>query len=112
MADYPQLLHTVLDTPEVRQLAEFYRQLLGLQYRPGDEPPVDENDDADWLVLTDAQGNRTLAFETMPAVPLPAGVAMAAAQMIWTMGLIASTTEEIQLQNPANARSTPREPPH
>ncbi|PZU45646.1 MAG: glyoxalase, partial [Arsenicicoccus sp.] len=34
MADYPQLLHTVLDTTEVRQLAEFYRQLLGLQYRP------------------------------------------------------------------------------
>lgn len=63
MADYPQLLHTVLDTPEVRQLVEFYRQLLGLQYRPGDEPPVDENDDADWLVHTDAQGDRTLAFQ-------------------------------------------------
>ena len=63
MADYPQLLHTVLDTPEVRQLAEFYRRLLGLQYRPGDEPPADESDDADWLVLTDAQGNRTLAFQ-------------------------------------------------
>ena len=63
MADYPQLLHTVLDTPEVRQLAEFYRQLLGLQYRPGDEPPADGSDDADWLVLTDAQGNRTLAFQ-------------------------------------------------
>ncbi|WP_298890143.1 VOC family protein [uncultured Serinicoccus sp.] len=63
MATYPQLLHTVLDTPEVRELAEFYRVLLGLQYRPGDEPSADGAGDADWLVLTDAQGNRTLAFQ-------------------------------------------------
>ena len=41
MAEYPQLLHTVLDTTDVRQLAEFYRELLGLQYRPGDEPPAE-----------------------------------------------------------------------
>ena len=32
--NYPQLLQTVLDTTEVRVLAEFYRQLLGLVYRP------------------------------------------------------------------------------
>ena len=41
MADYPRLLHTVIDTTEVRALAEFYRQLLGLRYRPGDEAPTD-----------------------------------------------------------------------
>jgi catechol-2,3-dioxygenase len=41
MADYPQLLHTVLDTTRLRELAEFYRQLLGLSYRPDDEPPVE-----------------------------------------------------------------------
>ena len=35
MADYPRLLHTALDTTDVRSLAEFYRQLLGLRYRPG-----------------------------------------------------------------------------
>ncbi|WP_298750171.1 VOC family protein [uncultured Serinicoccus sp.] len=63
MAEYPQLLHTVLDAVEVRELAEFYRRLIGLQYRPGDEPPAEGDDDADWLVLTDAQGNRTLAFQ-------------------------------------------------
>ncbi|WP_299518187.1 VOC family protein [uncultured Serinicoccus sp.] len=63
MAEYPQLMHTVLDAVEVRELAEFYRRLLGLQYRPGDEPPAEGEDDADWLVLTDAQGNRTLAFQ-------------------------------------------------
>jgi catechol-2,3-dioxygenase len=62
--DYPQLLQTVLDTTEVRLLAEFYRQLLGLAYRPGDElPPDDGPDTADWLVLTDADGDRVLAFQ-------------------------------------------------
>ena len=59
----PQLLHTVLDTTDVRGLAEFYRQLLGLVYRPGDEPPADGPDDADWLVLVDGDGNRKLAFQ-------------------------------------------------
>lgn len=64
MADYPQLLHTALDTTNVRQLAEFYRELLGLRYRPGDEPPADGTaDDADWLVLVDAHGVRKLAFQ-------------------------------------------------
>ena len=64
MAEYPQLLHTVLDTTNVRQLAEFYRELLGLQYRPGDEPPGDGTpDDADWLVLVDSAGERKLAFQ-------------------------------------------------
>ncbi|MCE0485712.1 VOC family protein [Ornithinimicrobium sediminis] len=81
MTGFPQLLHTVLDTPDVRALAEFYRQLLGLRYRPGDEPPRDSTPDAaDWLVLTDAQGNRQLAFQhvdhlkrttwPMPDVPM------------------------------------------
>lgn len=64
MAEYPQLLHTVLDTTDCRGLAEFYRQLFGLRYRPGDEPPGDgEVDDADWLVLVDDSGARKLAFQ-------------------------------------------------
>ena len=64
MAGFPQLLHTVLDAPDVRGLAEFYRQLLGLKYRPGDEPePSNADDSADWLVLTDVRGNRKLAFQ-------------------------------------------------
>ena len=64
MAEYPQLLHTVLDTTEPRALAEFYRQLLGLRYRDGDEPPADGRvDDADWLVLVDSEGARRLAFQ-------------------------------------------------
>jgi catechol 2,3-dioxygenase-like lactoylglutathione lyase family enzyme len=64
MAEYPRLLHTVLDTTNPRELAEFYRELLGLQYRPGDEPPADgRRDDADWLVLVDSGGARKLAFQ-------------------------------------------------
>ena len=69
MAQYPQLLHTVLDTTDVRELAEFYRELLGLQYRPGDEPPADGTaEDPDWLVLTDAEGVRKLAFQYADSV--------------------------------------------
>jgi len=64
MTEYPQLLHTVLDATDIRQLAEFYRRLLGLHYRPGDEPPADGvADDADWLVLVDSSGGRRLAFQ-------------------------------------------------
>jgi catechol 2,3-dioxygenase-like lactoylglutathione lyase family enzyme len=67
MTDVPMLLHTVIDTPDVRGLAEFYRQLLGLRYRPGDEPPPPgEPDDADWLVLARADETRVLAFQLEP----------------------------------------------
>ena len=35
----PVLRQVVLDATDVRALAEFYRRLLDLQYRPGDEHP-------------------------------------------------------------------------
>jgi catechol 2,3-dioxygenase-like lactoylglutathione lyase family enzyme len=64
MTEFPHLLHTALDTTDARGLAEFYRELLGLRYRPGDEPPADgQDDDADWLVLMDPSGVRKLAFQ-------------------------------------------------
>ena len=64
MSEFPHLLHTVLDTTEPRTLAEFYRELLGLRYRAGDEPPDDGSPDtADWLVLVDADDVRQLAFQ-------------------------------------------------
>jgi catechol 2,3-dioxygenase-like lactoylglutathione lyase family enzyme len=70
MAEYPQLLHTVLDTTRPRELAEFYRQLLGLRYRPGDEPPSEgAPDEADWLVLVDSDGVRKLAFQQVDHLP-------------------------------------------
>lgn len=62
--DHPVVVHTALDARDCRGLAEFYRHLLGLTYRPGDEPADDGTpDDADWLVLTDDQGRRVLAFQ-------------------------------------------------
>lgn len=70
MATYPELMHTALDTTDVRGLAEFYRELLGLRYRPGDEPPGDgTDDDADWLVLVDGEGKRKLAFQQVSTLP-------------------------------------------
>jgi hypothetical protein len=64
MGEHPAYLHTVLDCERPRELAEFYRQLLGLVYRSGDEPPTDGSPDtADWLVLTRPDGTRQLAFQ-------------------------------------------------
>lgn len=64
MSDYPVLLHTVLDASDCRLLGEFYRQLLGLRYREGDEPPSDGRaDEADWLVLVDQDGQRVLTIQ-------------------------------------------------
>jgi catechol-2,3-dioxygenase len=79
MSTFPVLMHTALDSTDCRQLAEFYRQFLGLQYRPGDEIPDDGDDDSDWLVLLDAEGNRvlacnqvaTLARSTWPSPEVP-----------------------------------------
>ena len=60
----PQLLHIVLDARDVRREAEFWRMLLGLVYRPGDEAPDDGgDDDKDWLVLTHPDGRRALAVQ-------------------------------------------------
>jgi catechol 2,3-dioxygenase-like lactoylglutathione lyase family enzyme len=64
MTDHPTLLQTVIDTTDVRGLAEFYRELLGYEYRPGDQAPAGETaDDADWLVLRDPAGASQLAFQ-------------------------------------------------
>jgi catechol-2,3-dioxygenase len=64
MPGYPTLLHTAIDARDCRGLAEFYRQLLGLRYRAGEEIPTDgSDDDADWLVLLDEEGNRVLTVQ-------------------------------------------------
>lgn len=68
----PVLAQVVLDTTAARVLAEFYRELLDLSYRPGDEPPdagrADPNGQ-DWLVLRDASGGRALAFQQVDHLP-------------------------------------------
>ncbi len=65
----PTLRQVVLDATDVRALAEFYRELLGLSYRPGDEAPADGEPDLEWLVLADAAGNAQLAFQQVAALP-------------------------------------------
>jgi hypothetical protein len=71
MTGFTQAPHTVLDTTDVRGLAEFYRHLLGLQYRPGDEPAAEGTpDDVDWLVLTEAVCRCTAHERLVRWVPL------------------------------------------
>lgn len=68
----PRVRQTVLDTTDVRGLAEFYRQLLGYTYRPGDEmPDAGEPDTADWLVLRAPEDLLPLAFQQVDALPRP-----------------------------------------
>lgn len=70
--DYPVLLHTAIDARDCRALAEFYRRLLGLHYREGEEPPTDGSpDDADWLVLLDRDGRRVLTIQGKPDTAPP-----------------------------------------
>jgi catechol-2,3-dioxygenase len=72
MSTFPVLMHTALDATDCRELAEFYRQFLGLRYRPGDEPPADGSvDNAVWLVLVDESGQRVLAFNQVESLARP-----------------------------------------
>jgi catechol 2,3-dioxygenase-like lactoylglutathione lyase family enzyme len=69
---FPEFRQVVLDCTDVRALAEFYRRLLGLRYRPGDEPPAAGEPDTvgqDWLVLRGAAGGAQLAFQQVAALP-------------------------------------------
>jgi len=77
---FPKIVATVLDTTDARRLAEFYRELLGYSYFPGDEPPADGGpDDADWLRLREPGGAFRLSFQqvekldppTWPEGPVP-----------------------------------------
>jgi hypothetical protein len=68
----PALRQVVLDAVDARALAEFYRELLGLAYRPGHEPPPAGEPDpqgADWLVLRDGAGRTVLAIQPVDELP-------------------------------------------
>jgi len=74
MTSHPPVLfrQVVLDCTDARRLAEFYRQLLGFGYRPGDEPPGRGEPDPngqDWLVLRDPAGGCGLAFQQIAELP-------------------------------------------
>ncbi|MGE5292708.1 MAG: VOC family protein [Micromonosporaceae bacterium] len=69
---FPALRQIVLDCTGPRALAEFYRQLLGLRYRQGDEPPASGEPDTrgqDWLVLQDSAGTARVAFQHVAELP-------------------------------------------
>jgi Glyoxalase-like domain len=69
---FPVIRQTVLDTTDPRRLAEFYRLLFGLRYRPGDEPPEPGRPDLkgqDWLVLRSPVGGAALAFQKVGELP-------------------------------------------
>ena len=70
MAVKARLRGIVLDTTDARRLAEFYRELLGYAYRPGDEAPAPGvPDEKDWLVLVGPPGTTRLAFQQVPSLP-------------------------------------------
>lgn len=71
-AGVPAWRQVVLDTTEPRALAEFYRELLGFAYRPGDEPPglgADDPRGRDWLVLRPPSGGQGIAFQRVDSLP-------------------------------------------
>ena len=71
MSDHPTLRQIVLDTTDARALAEFYRQLLGFEYRPGYEPPPAGHDDVrgrDWLIIVHPSGSPQVAFQQVAAL--------------------------------------------
>ena len=68
----PVIVQTVLDTEDARGLAEFYRELFGLTYRGGDEPPAAGEPDPkgqEWLVLQGPNGQSSLAFQQVDRLP-------------------------------------------
>jgi hypothetical protein len=69
---FPALRTVVLDATDARLLAEFYVELLGYVYRPGDETPPPGQPDPrgeDWLVLRDRTGGTRLAVQQVADLP-------------------------------------------
>ena len=67
----PHLSQVVIDTTHARTSAEFWRQLLGLEYRAGHEQPGPGDKDpagGDWLNLRSPDGVPVLAFQQVDAL--------------------------------------------
>jgi catechol 2,3-dioxygenase-like lactoylglutathione lyase family enzyme len=99
--DHPRLGAVVLDTTDARSLAEFYRELLGLVYRPGDErPPAGDSDPRgqDWLVLRDERDQSRLAFQQVAEVAPSTWPHPAVPQQIH-LDLTVPTTDDLTAQH-------------
>ena len=101
---FPTLRSVVLDTTDARGLAEFYRRLLGLRYRDGDEPPAAGEPDPhgqDWLVLR-GTGGAALAFQQVARLP-PATWPEGPVPQMLHLDLSVPTREELEAHH---ARAT------
>ena len=65
MSEFPRLIATVLDAEDAPALAAFWRDFLGLAYRPGQGP----SDDPGFIVLDDDGGSPKLAVQQVGSVP-------------------------------------------
>ena len=95
MTGFPHLRQVVLDSTDVRGLAEFYRQLLGFRYRPGDEQP---GSDDDWLVLQDEDGRTRVAFQQVDDLPSSTWPAPGVPQQLH-LDLTVRTIAELDVQH-------------
>lgn len=94
---YPHIAQVVLDSTDVRMLAEFYRQFFGLEYRQGDEPPEAGRPDprgSDWLVLRNDRGGPQLAFQQTDGVQ-PSTWPDATVPQMYHLDTVVDTREEL-----------------
>jgi catechol 2,3-dioxygenase-like lactoylglutathione lyase family enzyme len=71
---FPALRAVAIDATDARLVAEFYRELLGYEYRRGDEPPPPGDPDprgSDWLVLMDRTGEARIAVQQVEVLARP-----------------------------------------
>jgi hypothetical protein len=84
-AVHPRLTQVVIDAVDPRRSAEFWRQVLGLTYRTGHEPPPPGAADprgGTWLNLLGPAGEPCLAFEHAPVPARPTWPAAGVAQQL------------------------------
>jgi catechol 2,3-dioxygenase-like lactoylglutathione lyase family enzyme len=96
---YPRIAQVVIDTTDARTLAEFYRQLFGLEYRAGDEPLAPDRPDpggSDWLVLRNTNGGPQLAFQQTDGLR-PSTWPDAAVPQMLHLDTVVATRDDLQI---------------
>lgn len=96
MTTYPRIVQVVIDATDVRELAEFYRELFGLEYGHGDEPPEPGQPDRDWLVLRHPSGQQ-LAFQRTDGVR-PSTWPDGAVPQMFHLDTSVPSVEELEIQ--------------
>jgi hypothetical protein len=102
-----RLRQVVLDTTDARRAAEFWRHLLGLVYRPGQEPPPpgeDDPDGRDWLNLRLPDGAPLLAFQQVSELEPATWPEHRVPQQLH-LDLTVRSRAELELHTPESRRS-------